>query len=331
MKNKYTLPNLVRRWLYPFAKRVVSKIHAMNDWLGYYRWYLRATDKKIKSDAKIEGEFRRHIHSLEISTAISKGKNDHGIRSAKILSHLIKKFKTNPDLNDVVKEAQNCLLNFIKTSALNTETMRSFDVLVEEASPQSASLAPIIVDYQNFSDTDTGKAFSMLVSTRRSVRSYCDKPVDKNIVISAVSDALNTPSACNKRPWKVYLIDNTSPHKETLLDIQNNSAEWRGEAHLLLITVNLEFYENSSEKNAPFIDGGLFGMSLILGLHARGLGTCALNLNLETSKLRAINNSLKINTSEVPIMLVAYGYPSEAVKVPRGIRRHIDEVIHELD
>ena len=51
-------------------------------------------------------------------------------------------------------------------------------------------------------------SFYDLIHERRSVRSYNDKPVPKELIERAIEAARLAPSAHNSQPWKFIVVDN---------------------------------------------------------------------------------------------------------------------------
>ena len=81
-----------------------------------------------------------------------------------------------------------------------------------------------------------------------------------------------------------------------------------------------------NERNQCWIDGGLFAMSLVLGLHAQGLGTCFLNWSKSSPRDRAMRALLKLPPEEVIIVLVAVGHLPDTLEVARSARPPLDSV-----
>lgn len=96
---------------------------------------------------------------------------------------------------------------------------------------------------------------------------------------------------------------------------------------LLLITADLNSFLFATERNQPFVDGGLFMMALLLGLTQLGLGSCCLNTAMGTERETAIRNIINIPDNEVFISFVAVGYFDSEILVPRSKRVAIDQVL----
>lgn len=172
--------------------------------------------------------------------------------------------------------------------------------------------------------------FDELVSIRRSVRSFTSMEVPREIIKHAVGLAQLSPSACNRQPCRIYLITEEIKKNE-LLALQNGN---KGFGHLIpalaVITSDSSAFFDASERHEPYVDGGLFSMTLMYALSAQGLATCCLNWCVSPSNDIALRNILPLVDSEVVIMLMAIGYPEPDVLVPRSARKSTENVLLEM-
>lgn len=76
---------------------------------------------------------------------------------------------------------------------------------------------------------------------------------------------------------------------------------------LLLVTSDIRAFMNNGERNEPFVDGGLFSMSLLYALEAYGLAACPLNAMFNLSQDRQTRELLDIPDYEFPVMYIAVG------------------------
>lgn len=173
------------------------------------------------------------------------------------------------------------------------------------------------------------EGFENLMNVRRSVRDFRPQSVDWELIKKAVELAQLSPSACNRQPWKVYLISDSDDRK-TLLSYQNGNRGFGHLApHIAIITADSQCFFDSSERNEPYIDGGMFAMSLILGLSAQGVATCCLNWCVPPSIDKIVHRIFNIPQSEKIVMLIAIGYPSCDVNVPRSARFSTTQVLEK--
>ncbi len=172
--------------------------------------------------------------------------------------------------------------------------------------------------------------FDELVSIRRSVRSFTSMEVPREIIKHTVGLAQLSPSACNRQPCRVYLITDDIK-KNALLALQNgNNGFGHSIPALAVITSDSAAFFDASERHEPYVDGGLFSMTLMYALSAQGLATCCLNWCVSPDKDVALRNILPLADSEVVIMLMAIGYPETDVLVPRSPRKSTDNVLVEV-
>jgi nitroreductase len=170
-------------------------------------------------------------------------------------------------------------------------------------------------------------SFEELVQARRSVRTYDDRPVPEELLNRAIELAQESPSACNRQPCRVYRLA-TPEVRKAALSLQNGN---RGFGHLasevLVIVAEQSAYFDATERNQPYIDGGLFSMTLCYALTAQGVGSCCLNWCVEPEANSMAHKLLGIPDSERIIMMMAVGYPAADCKVPRSPRKRFQDIL----
>ncbi|WP_193340571.1 nitroreductase family protein [Pseudarthrobacter sp. AB1] len=187
-----------------------------------------------------------------------------------------------------------------------------------EVAPRSDSFPQPDWDV-NFVDT--------FFNSRKSVRQFDSKrPVSPEVLNRAVGLAATTPSVCNRQPWQVrfYLGDRV----QSVLAFQNGNAGFRSEVPCVaLITVDTRMFSGASERNQPWIEGGVFAMSLVYALHGIGLQTCMLNMSVLNSQAAAVRSATGLEDAEQIVMMVAIGYAPGDYRVARSPRRNIPDLM----
>lgn len=95
---------------------------------------------------------------------------------------------------------------------------------------------------------------------------------------------------------------------------------------LLLVTSDIRAFMNYGERNEPFVDGGLFSMSLLYALEAYGLAACPLNAMFNLAQDRQTRELLNMPDYEFPVMYIAVGNFPESVPVCR-FRRTPESIV----
>jgi len=169
--------------------------------------------------------------------------------------------------------------------------------------------------------------FTELASTRKSVRMYSAEPPEKQVITSAVSIAIKTPSVCNRQPWRIHYFTNKSS-VSSILDLQNGNRSFRDEIKALaLVTVDLNSFFGPEERHQCFIDGGMFSMSFLYALHSMGLAACALNWAVNAITDIRIRTVSSIPKNEEIIMMIAIGNYQDEVKIPKSERYNSKDIL----
>lgn len=149
-----------------------------------------------------------------------------------------------------------------------------------------------------------------LMETRRSIRQFKQKPVDRETVEKCVAVARLAPSARNLQPLEFAYIDEKNIVKEIFpmlkwagyINPKGNPEKGREPVSYLTVLVNKEIYDDNFKY-----DAGAAIENFILSLWSYGIGTCWL-LSVDRTKLRKlldISDKYKIDS------VIAIGYPDE--------------------
>lgn len=113
---------------------------------------------------------------------------------------------------------------------------------------------------------------------RSSVRIFDDKAVDREDLEYAARAAQKSPAVCNRQFSRVYISTERDVIDQALL-IQGGARGFGSTVPAVaVITTSIRTYWTAGERMQPWTDGGMFAMSFVLGLHARGLGSVCLKL-----------------------------------------------------
>lgn len=274
-----------------------------------------------------------YYHKLEKGLCIPGKKRFFGAEPALIVTSLVDRWSAAdyPKDDPVYLGALECLRAYRARLAVTPPPSNvaealfaRIDACLAGASVQAELATPIPAR----KCVDTQDVLLQLCTARRSVRSYRPDAVPLDELRAAIATAQLSPSACNRQPWHVHVYRDR-PQMDALLALQNGN---RGFGHeipvLLIITAEASGFFDASERKQPYIDAGLFTMTLLLALQSRGLATCCLNWCITDPALDTAAHRLgNIPESEIIMMYLAVGYPADDALVPRSVRRDIDSFL----
>lgn len=268
-----------------------------------------------------------------------------GFGSEWIISRFIPNIKTY-----IVLYGQDKLVNVCQ-SVLNSykEFHQEKQHTLSQLFSEIEVLKKIISDYQSSTDLikgeeeggiitvnreqilkDSSVDFMSFVQSRHSIRHFDDSPVSREIIKQAIKISSFTPSVCNRQPWYIYIYEDAQSI-EQLFKLQNGNSGFGEQVKtVLLVTGDISQMLSIGERNQFFIDGGMYSMSLVYGLHSLGLGTCCLNLSIDSETDLSLRKIAKIRDCHTPLMMIAVGNLPSDFKVAVSPRKSISETVDWL-
>ncbi|MEP2653792.1 MAG: nitroreductase family protein [Paraglaciecola sp.] len=308
--------------------------------LRYY-WYDITQNYKAMnwrtSDPKraiISSELIFLYHKLEKGLVMPGPKRLFGLEPARSLMEILNKWDTRNLASDPVylgalgtlQSYHDRILEFnLDEKDVILSDVKAF--LINHDCQRAAYNTPCKLMTIDTSQNSDHKHFKILMEARRSVRNFIDKPVPREILLDSISMAQLSPSACNRQPWDIKIVSDPEMKKK-LLSHQNGNAGFGHLApHIAVISADASCFFGVIEKPEPYIDGGLFSMSLILALKANNVSSCCLNWCVRPKTDKAAHKLLNLAPSQRIIMLMAIGYAPEDTSVPRSPRRDVNDIV----
>ena len=173
-----------------------------------------------------------------------------------------------------------------------------------------------------------------VISTRRSVRKYQNKPVEREKINACLEAARLAPSACNSQPWEFIVIDDPQVKADFCREVFSGAykmSAWVEDAPVLVAAVSdkgsfisrmggflrrTEFY---------LVDHGIACEHLVLRAWDLGLGTCWIGwVNSEKA-----GKFFNLPAGKRIEHLITLGYPApEALQSKPHARKPFDEMVH---
>ena len=187
------------------------------------------------------------------------------------------------------------------------------------------------------------------LNSRRSVRHFSEKPVDKEVIENIIKSASTAPSGANKQPWTFCAVSNAELKQRIRLAAENEehenyhgrmSEEWLRDLAPLgtdevkeflttapwLIIVFKKAYElEGREKRRNYYVSESVGIAcglLLTAIHHAGL----VALTHTPSPMNFLKKILNRPENESPYLLIPVGYGADDAMVPDINRKKLDEI-----
>lgn len=173
--------------------------------------------------------------------------------------------------------------------------------------------------------------FYKLSEYRRSTRWFLNEKVSVKKLEKAFECALQSPSACNRQPFRYIVINN----KELINKIGNLPGGMRGYVEnincLIVCVGDLSVFEKPTDRHLIYIDSSLSNMALIYGLELQGISSCCINWQDVRKNNLVAGKILKLKSFEKITMMMAVGYPDLEKKVPFSQKKSTNTMVEILD
>ncbi|MBU4255514.1 MAG: nitroreductase family protein [Acidobacteria bacterium] len=171
-----------------------------------------------------------------------------------------------------------------------------------------------------------------LIHSRRSVRRWLDKPVERSKINLCLEAARLAPSAENVQPWRFLVMDDPlviEPFSRHVFNGIYSMTRFAAKAPVLVLVLGrLDFLANRLAKQIQdvryyLIDIGIAGEHFVLQAEEQGLGTCWIGWfdMKKARKFFGLPRSYKV------VSLLAVGYPDKTSDARPKKRREFNEIV----
>ena len=267
-----------------------------------------------KTKAQALHAIYKSYHGVEKGLSLTEPRPGFGVDKIAFLMGKLRDYRMKFDPNGVpaATSALQRYRAFNAGFAIENPALETF--LTDTTDDHSGGTRPVRRDDIMAITDKTGADFFW---SRHSVRQYADTPVAMEMVHAAVDMARKTPSVCNRQGARVHVFADA---QKALSWQPGNTGFGHLASRAMIVTADLQAFSGTGERNQPFIDGGMFAMSLLYALHAQGLGACPLAWSMRADKDRAMRTALDIPDNEVVIMMISVGHLPETLEVAKSHR-----------
>lgn len=168
-----------------------------------------------------------------------------------------------------------------------------------------------------------------LISKRRSIRNYIDKPIAKDDLLKCLEAARLAPSACNGQPWKFIIVDDPQLKDKVCEGAFSgvysiNKFTKNAPVLVVVISEREKFFAALGGycrgTNYYLVDIGITCEHLVLQAAELGIGSCWLGWFNE----KAVKNILGIPKNKKVDIIISLGYYEK--EPPEKTRKPLQEI-----
>ena len=299
---------------------------------GYDRARFLAKSVMAREPARREewrGLLKFQCHKFEKGMALPEPRNGFGHDDMIDMINQVEAYERQFGPDDMSRMIVTTLREYRTKLKADTEGFEELHAFLDARSDPDVVAGTIKLTPSTLFPISRDDAAGMMLS-RRSVRQFAEIPVERSDVEQAVRIAQQSPSVCNRQCGHVFVSTDTDVVRRVLNHQNGNRGFGDRLGGVAVVTADLGVFRSIAERNQPFVDGGIFAMGLLLGLHAVGLGACMLNWSVNPDVDRGLREALGLPDSHVVITLVGFGHVPEQFRVAASPRDPLKEKLHWL-
>ena len=284
--------------------------------------------KEDDVEAKLRNRIYIQSHIIEKGLSLKDVRLGFGVPKVKQLLSYVEKYYNKYKEGYILYFALSVIQKYVEFHkeqdfAVDEEIMQRFNQLMELVSNGTNETTNLYeggtkqVKREDIIGTDFD--FADFIKKRHSVRSFTGKPISMDDLREALRMTEYTPSACNRQPW-VIRVFTQKENIQKILGIQQGSRQFKDDVSAVILVSSSYNSFAISEKAQPYVNGGLYSMTLLYALHAKGLGAIPLNMGLKPKELEKIKQLAGLGVTDVPVMLIAVGDTSDTLNVANSCR-----------
>ena len=169
--------------------------------------------------------------------------------------------------------------------------------------------------------------FFDVIKTRKSIRTYTDEPISREVILKLM-DVLNyLPSAGNLQPYEIILVDNSDTKKE--LYKASYYQESISKAPILFVILvdkekSKKVYQERGEEMYSINDGTIVATYIQLAATALGLGSVWIGAFSDEKIINILNAPMNLT----PLCIIPVGNFSKLIEKKSPPKRSLDSLVH---
>ena len=283
-----------------------------------------------RTQEKLKGRIIAHYHILEKGLSLRNPRKGFGKKVVKSLCKLLRRYISRFGTDDTSRTATEALQHY---GDFNSGEELADRITKEFGYPQSKTEK----NDNHLGGTkqcNRGNILSasqidlnLFLKSRHSVRQFDVGIVNKTDIEDAIKMAQQTPSVCNRQPWRVLIVQDP----DLKLKLMNRQTGTRGFGNqvdtFIVVFFDRQAFFGPEERNEGYVDAGMFGMTLTYALHSKGYATCCLNCCTNFPAPISLCHEMGVSLVNQPVMIIAVGNYPENFSAARSTRRPLSDVI----
>lgn len=295
-------------------KELIIRIKSILDdrklFFGYLKKYFKYSfiNGNCKTEKQYQASIVRYYHTIEKGLTYEDYRPGFGKNNINCLIDSMAKFSKQYGTNYAFyNNAISCLNRYVEKNKENGYVDSELELRINCLNGVDSGNGGVIEVSKQDDEHYRKLNFKEIMKTRHSIRHFSDDDVSLEKIEEAIEIAQYTPSACNRQGWKTIVINDSETIRKVLKNQNGNRGFGETINKLLVVTVNIEYFNNEREIFQPYIDGGMYASNLLNSLYYCGLASVPLSASLTQKQEKEVREIIKLDDSDVIVLFVGVG------------------------
>ena len=268
-----------------------------------------------------------NYHAIEKGMSLPNPKKGFGKEKIETIIKTAESYENKFGSDFLISTIHSVLRNYSDSIFSEDDTARKIRSYLEKKSNEEENGGTTKITKEVLFLAEKNEAIKFIKS-RKSVRIFNGKKIENLELIKIIETAKYAPSVCNRQSCKVFIANDRETIDSALAFQNGNSGFGDKIGALFIVTSDINNFMTTNERNQPFVDGGIFAMSIVSSLHAFGYGSCMLNWSSSPSQDRKLQKKFSIPKNHVIITMIGAGFvPDHPIDVATSPRIPTEKII----
>lgn len=162
-------------------------------------------------------------------------------------------------------------------------------------------------DQSSDSDQSSDVVYQNIMS-RSSVRSYADRPIEKEKINKLLHAGMAAPSAMNRQPWHFIVVDDRAL-LDSIASATPNAGMAKNAPLAIVVCGNKDKFAEGHAREMWSQDASAATENILLQAHAMGLGAVWTGTFPDENRMAKVSSLLNLPDNLMPFSTIVVGYP----------------------
>lgn len=154
------------------------------------------------------------------------------------------------------------------------------------------------------------------ILSRRSIRRYSGKKIEKKIVDKIIHAGMYAPSAVNKQPWHFIVFEDKESCR-AIAEVHPNAAMLNSAALGVLVCFDEKLQH---DEGYGTLDCSAATQNMLLAAHDMGLGACWIGIYPRENRMQSLQRIFNLPDHIKAFSIVSLGYSDEDKPIPERFK-----------